>query len=106
MSIDHHVSTEVDLMSRWSMRAATAAAVTALAACSANTPLAAPPASSAAVSSVTLPSGEHVIRAGSQMIRFGGHRTVAHAAMSRFRPAAKKTTLLYGSSYDGGFVNI
>lgn len=93
-------------MSRWSMRAATAAAVIALAACSANAPLAAPQASSVAVSSVTLPSGEHVVRVGSQLIRFGGHTRAAGKAAHFDVALAKKPALLYGSSYDGGFINI
>ncbi len=92
-------------MSQWFARCITAAAVTALAACSANAPLAAPQASSAAVSSMTLPSGEHVVRVGSQMIRFGGHH-VTPKKRGMIQSAGNKKPLLYGSSYDGGFINI
>jgi len=93
-------------MSLWSSRCATALGVAALAACSANAPLGAPQDSNAAVSSVTLPSGEHVIRIGQRVIRFGGHARHAGLHRSWIAPAGKKKTLLYGSSYDGGFVNI
>lgn len=93
-------------MSRCFIRVATAAAVTALAACSANTSAGAPLASGAAVSSVTLPSGEHVVRVGSQTIRFGGHAEHLGRRNSWITPASKKKTWLYGSSYDGDFINI
>lgn len=95
-----------------SSRIVTAAAVVALAACSANAPLGTPGPSGASVSSVTLPSGEHVVRAGGRMIRFGGRRLTSQARVSpsdalRITRAAKGTKgLLYAASYDGGFINI
>lgn len=94
-------------MSQWFTRCAAAAAVAVLAACSANAPLGTPQDSSVAVSSVTLPSGEHVVRVGSQMIRFGGHPKLARPiALKVIAATHKKSPLLYGSSYDGGFINI
>ncbi|MBV8723844.1 MAG: hypothetical protein JO350_00770 [Candidatus Eremiobacteraeota bacterium] len=53
-------------------------------------------------------SGEHVIRIGSREIRFGGPNHRAAARRSWIVPGAAKDgrALLYGSSYDGGFINI
>jgi hypothetical protein len=50
-------------------------------------------------------SGEHVIGVGGRLIQFGGpaHRSTHRSWISR---DAAKRSLLYGSSYDGGFINI
>ncbi len=86
-------------------RLLTAVLAGALAACSANgTPSATP--SLGGVYSMILPSGEHVVRVGRHEIRFGGplhHTQTGHSWMD---PASKKKAILYGSSYDGGFINI
>ena len=83
----------------------TAGLAGALAACSSNgAPSAAPGLGN--VSSMILPSGEHVVRAGFHEIRFGGAVRHARAGRSWMDPAGKKKALLYGSSYDGGFINI
>ena len=83
----------------------TAGLAGALAACSSSgAPSAAPGLGS--VSSMILPSGEHVVRAGLQEIRFGGAVRHAHAGRSWIDPVGKKNAILYGSSYDGGFINI
>ena len=83
----------------------TAGLAGALAACSSSgAPSAAPGLGS--VSSMILPSGEHVVRAGFHEVRFGGAVRHAHAGRSWIDPAGKKNAILYGSSYDGGFINI
>jgi hypothetical protein len=80
------------------------AAVAGLVACSGSSAVNAPAPSG--VQAYVTPLGEHVIRAGGVVIRFGGprRRTQRRGWLS---PAAKKRArLLYGASYDGGFVNI
>lgn len=77
----------------------------ALTACSASAPLSSPPATG--VQAVTLPSGEHVVRAGARVIRYGGARRHSNTIHGWIDPAKKHTKgLIYGSSYDGGFINI
>jgi hypothetical protein len=86
-------------------RFATTALLVALAACSASAPLGTQ-APSSGLQSLTLPSGEHVIRAGAQTIRFGGLNRHPASIRPWISPAAKTKDILYGSSYDGGFINI
>jgi hypothetical protein len=49
-------------------------------------------------------SGEHVLRVGSQVIRYGG--SIHHSARRGWISQALPASILYGASYDGGFVNI
>jgi hypothetical protein len=92
------------MFSRFARSLAAALAV-ALAACSpTSTPSATP--SLGGVSLIILPSGEHVIRAGGHEIRFGGRLHHEQTGRSWIDPARKKSAILYGSSYDGGFINI
>lgn len=53
----------------------------------------------------TQESGERIIGAGGRLIAFGGpaHRSTHRGWIS---PEGAKASLLYGSSYDGGFINI
>jgi hypothetical protein len=86
-------------------RLLTAVLAGTLAACSSNgTPSATP--RLGAVSSMILPSGEHVVRAGLHEVRFGVTLRHAHAGRSWIDPAVKKKAILYASSYDGGFINV
>lgn len=86
----------------------TALLLSALTACSAGTSSATPVMSGAGLQMTTLASGEHVVRIGARQIRWGG--PVRHVAQTRswIEPARRhrKKALLYGASYDGGFVNI
>ncbi len=85
-------------------RLASLGAIAALAACS-NAAQPVTPANSAAVRAQVLPSGERVVHIGGELIRFGGN--ARHAAKRGWiSSAAGKRALLYGSSYDGGFINI
>ena len=86
-------------MSRNFVRLAALIGVVAIAACSnAGAPLGTP------VTGIQ-GSGEHVIGVGGRLIQFGGP---AHRSSNRswISPDAAKKSLLYGSSYDGGFINI
>jgi hypothetical protein len=86
-------------------RLLTATLACALAACSGNaTPSV--PSSFGGVSSTVLPSGEHVVRIGRREIHFGGPARRTQIRRSWIRPAMKKSAVLYGSSYDGGFINV
>jgi hypothetical protein len=51
------------------------------------------------------PNGEHTVRVGAEVIRFGGPARHTAARRSWTSPAASGA-VLYGSSYDGGFINI
>ncbi len=88
-------------------RSATLTFCAALAACSASGSNVAPTGFNNVQMSVTA-SGEHVVRIGSREIRFGGARHRAQSQRSWIAPEAAKEgrALLYGSSYDGGFINI
>jgi hypothetical protein len=86
-------------------RLAALASLAALAACSAGAQPSMP-ASSAAQALVTTSNGEHVVRFGGETIRFGGSQQRANAKPGWIARAAHKKALLYGSSYDGGFINI
>lgn len=86
-------------------RFAILAAVTGLAACSSGTQ-SAPTANVPSVQISTLPSGEHVVRLGSHVIRYGGPRRAVSTRRGWISLDAKRKQLLYGSSYNGGFVNI
>jgi len=86
-------------------RLLTAVLAGALAACSSNGAPSITPALGGA-SSMILASGEHLVRAGFHEVRFGGAVRHARAGRSWMDPAGKKQALLYGSSYDGGFINI
>lgn len=46
------------------------------------------------------------VRFGGQVVRFGGPNRAPHAGAGWIAKPAATTSLLYGSSYDGGFVNI
>jgi hypothetical protein len=87
---------------------ATVTSLAAFTACSAGPSQSVPAIQASNVQIQTLPSGEHVVRAGSHVIRFGG--SLHRAAMGRgwIEPARRhhKRTLLYGASYDGGYINI
>ena len=77
-----------------------------LAACSSNSTLGVPTNSASGVATVTLASGEHVVSAGARMIRFGGAARNATNTLGWISLTTKNKALLYGSSYDGGFINI
>ncbi|MGB6517074.1 MAG: hypothetical protein WBE79_01060 [Candidatus Cybelea sp.] len=85
------------------VRYASLALVAALAACagsSSTTP--ALPAN--ALERVTA-NGEHTVRVGAEVIRFGG--PAGHTAVRRgWTSPAASGAVLYGASYDGGFINI
>jgi hypothetical protein len=78
----------------------------ALTACSASAPPVTPASATSDVQSVTLPSGEHVVRADGRIIRFGGPRGRTGSARGWIEPQTNSNKLLYGSSYDGDFINI
>lgn len=80
------------------------AAVAGLVGCSGTTAVNAP-APSSVQASVT-PLGEHVIRAGAEVVRFGGPSRHAQRRSWISPEARKQAHLLYGASYDGGFINI
>ena len=48
--------------------------------------------------------GEHVLRVGSQVIRYGG--SIHYSARRGWISQALPASIIYGASYDGGFVNI
>jgi hypothetical protein len=86
------------------VRYAALALVAALTACSGS--LSTPSSGAPGASLQTAPNGEHVLRIGAQTIRFGGptlHRAARRGWISR---AQASGGVLYGASYDGGFVNI
>lgn len=87
-----------------SSRLALLVAVAGLTACSGGTP-ATTAANASAVQIATLPSGEHVVRFGSHTFRYGGPRHVS-ARHGWISPNASRRHLLYGSSYDGDFIEI
>lgn len=92
---------------RGALAAAIAATLAAtLAACSGGTPVATPPPGSAPLATVTVVDGEHIVRAGDQIFRFGGTHVRHPRARAWISPAATLQPLLYGSSYDGGFINV
>lgn len=76
---------------------ATAAVAAVLAACSAPSFSANPTGSQAGPQRLTF---------GGQVVRFGDVRRAPHAGVGWIAKPAVTATLLYGSSYDGGFVNI
>ncbi|MGA8475226.1 MAG: hypothetical protein WB681_09170 [Candidatus Cybelea sp.] len=78
-------------------RFATLASVAVLAACS-SAPSAYAPASSQ--------PAPHVIRFGGQVVRFGDASQGIAPGRGWISPTAKKRSLLYASSYDGGYINI
>jgi len=78
-------------------RFATLASVAVLAACSSA------PSPYAPASSQLAP---HVIRFGGQVVRFGDASQGSAPGHGWISPAAKKRSLLYASSYDGGYINI
>jgi hypothetical protein len=88
--------------------------ISALVACSTNSQIVAPAAPSGVQSSLlasgvqtsVLPTGEHEVRVGARTIRFGGLRRHASGGRGWMTPDARTRGLLYGSSYDGGFINI
>ncbi|MBV9263213.1 MAG: hypothetical protein JO324_02755 [Candidatus Eremiobacteraeota bacterium] len=88
-------------------RPASLAACAALAACSSSGSNLAPARFNNIQMSVTA-SGEHVVRIGAREIRFGGAGRRAQSQRGWIAPAGAKDgrALLYGSSYDGGFINI
>ena len=88
------------------VRYAAAAAAVALAACSGGPSATSLPSSSAVTPSITVVNGEHVIRVGSQVYRFGGHPVRRAARRSWLSPAAGSNPLLFGSSYNGGFIQV
>lgn len=78
-------------------RFATLASVAVLAACSSAPSLYAPTSSQLA---------PHVIRFGAQVVRFGDASQGIAPGHGWISPTAKKRSLLYASSYDGGYINI
>ena len=91
---------------RFAHSAIIVAAVAALSACSGGAPVSTTP--SLSRDGTSSPDfGGHVIRTGAQVFRYGGSRRenapVGGGWMSR---AAKNGGVLFGSSYDGGFINI
>src|SRR5581483_2503675 len=89
-------------------RFAAALLLGALTACAASTQPSTLSSPAAGVELLRLPSGEHMVRTGARIIRFGCSQQHANRRRSWVSPAMKKkkTALLYGSSYDGGFINI
>jgi hypothetical protein len=85
-------------------RFAVPAAVAGLVACSGASTVNVPAPSG--LQAFVTPLGEHVIRAGGEVIRFGGPRRSTHRHGWISPDAKKQPRLLYGASYDGGFVNI
>lgn len=93
-------------MSRNFVRLAALIGVVAIAACSnAGSPLGSSATGIQGSGTGTQGSGEHVLGVGGRVVKFGGS---AHRSNHRgwISPAAAKASLLYGSSYDGGFINI
>ncbi|HKU82124.1 MAG TPA: hypothetical protein VJP76_08135 [Candidatus Tumulicola sp.] len=89
------------------VRGALAAAIAALlAACSGGTPAGPTPPGAAPLVNVAVVNGEHVVHAGNQVFRFGGTHSKRAGLRSWVSPAALTQPVLYGSSYDGGFINI
>src|SRR6185437_1150477 len=89
------------------VRGALVAAIAAvLAACSGGTPVGTTPPGAAPLANVVVANGEHVVHVGSQVFRFGGSRAAHAHVRSWVSPAARIQPVLYGSSYDGGFINI
>jgi hypothetical protein len=82
------------------------AAVAALAACSGGAPVNTTALLSTNETSSGPVSGDHVIRAGAQVFRYGGSRENASVGRGWMSRTAKNGGVLYGSSYDGGFINI
>jgi hypothetical protein len=88
---------------RWTILASAAAA--AFSACSGSPSLNVPavPASSQIASS---PLGGHSVKLGGQVFRFGDPRQNVGRGGGWMSPAAMKGGVLYGASYDGGFINL
>lgn len=91
--------------------AVVAATVAALAACSAGSPPsmpAQPGAPFVAGNNQGAPAerGEHVVRLGAQVYRYGGAIHRHPAGRSWVSPAARRQPIVYASSYNGGFINI
>lgn len=88
------------------VRYAAAVAALVLAACSGGPSVTTPPSGTAAMPSITVVNGEHVVRVGAQVFRFGGHPVHHAARRSWLSPAAGSNPLLFGSSYNGGFIQV
>lgn len=88
------------------VRGALVAAILAvLAACSGGTSNT-PPAGVTPPANVSVVGGEHVVRVGNQVFRFGGTRAGRAHLRGWMSRAAAVQPILYGSSYDGGFINV
>ncbi|HEY1654715.1 MAG TPA: hypothetical protein VGF86_06355 [Candidatus Tumulicola sp.] len=82
-------------------------ALAALAACSGGASVSTTPSTGGQFAGVNVVRGEHIVRVGGQVFRFGSSSPrYAHVRASWISPAARVQALLYGSSYDGGFINI
>ena len=91
---------------RFARCALVVAVAAALAACSGGPSVTSAPSMGSPLAQVSTIRGEHVVRAGTQIFRFGGKIRNVRRHHSWISSAAAKQPLLYGSSYDGGFVNI
>ena len=80
---------------------ASAGAAAALAACSTT----ATPAPTSAVTSSTM-TQQHLFRGAADSVRYGPPNHHVHAGGGWISPQGKKGNILYGSSYDGGFINL
>jgi hypothetical protein len=84
-----------------------AAAAAALTACSGGAPVNTTPSFSDGLTASSPVLGDHIIRTGGQVFRYGGLRSgKAPAGSGWMSHAVKNGGVLYGSSYDGGFINI
>ncbi len=92
---------------RLASRVTAIAAVAAIAACSNGASVGTTPSVPDRFATSNSAHGDHVLRVGAQIFRYGGSRDgSAHPARGWMSPAGKSGGVLYGSSYDGGFINV